>query len=74
MLTTPVARIAAGARLFRYFPQQHHSGVNAWIQPPLILINQFVPLANRPDGTFQTVSGIHKDRTDQFTAETRSSA
>ena len=32
-------------------------------------MNQFVPLANRPDGTFQTVSGIHKDRTDQFTAK-----
>jgi len=31
------------------------------------MMNQFVPLANRPDGTFQTVSGIHKDRTDQFT-------
>jgi hypothetical protein len=33
----------------------------------LDMMNQFVPLANRPDGTFQTVSGIHKDRTDQFT-------
>ena len=31
------------------------------------MMNQFVPLANRPDGTFQTVAGIHKDRTDQFT-------
>ena len=31
------------------------------------LMNQFVPGANRPDGTFQTVAGIHKDRTDQFT-------
>ena len=31
------------------------------------LLNQFVPAANRPDGTFQTVAGIHKDRTDQFT-------
>jgi hypothetical protein len=31
------------------------------------LMNQFVPAGNRPDGTFQTVSGIHKDRTDQFT-------
>ena len=32
------------------------------------LMNQFVPLSNRPDGsTFQTVAGIHKDRTDQFT-------
>ncbi len=31
------------------------------------LMNQFVPLANRDDGTFQTVAGIHKDRTDQFT-------
>jgi len=31
------------------------------------MMNQFVPQANRPDGTFQTVAGIHKDRTDQFT-------
>ena len=31
------------------------------------LMTQFVPSGNRPDGTFQTVSGIHKDRTDQFT-------
>src|SRR3954465_10620914 len=31
------------------------------------MMTQFVPLANRPDGTFQTVAGIHKDRTDQFT-------
>src|SRR4051812_10688146 len=33
----------------------------------LDMMSQFVPLANRPDGTFQTVAGIHKDRTDQFT-------
>ena len=33
------------------------------------LMNQYVPLGNRPDGSFQTVSGIHKDRTDQFTAK-----
>ena len=33
------------------------------------LMNQFVPLGNRPDGTFQTVAGIHKDRTDQFTVK-----
>jgi len=32
-------------------------------------LNQFVPGANRPDGTFQTVAGIHKDRTDQFTVK-----
>src|SRR5262249_50018516 len=31
------------------------------------LMNQYVPSPNRPDGTFQTVSGIHQDRTDQFT-------
>lgn len=31
------------------------------------LMNQYVPLANRDDGTFQTVAGIHRDRTDQFT-------
>ena len=31
------------------------------------LMKQFVPEPNRPDGTFQTVAGIHKDRTDQFT-------
>lgn len=35
----------------------------------LDLLNQFVPLANRDDGTFQTVAGIHKDRTDQFTVK-----
>ncbi len=28
-----------------------------------------MPQGNRPDGTFQTVAGIHKDRTDQFTAK-----
>ena len=33
------------------------------------LMNQFVPDANRPDGTFQTVAGVHRDRTDQFTAK-----
>lgn len=33
------------------------------------LMNQFVPPSNRPDGTFQTVAGIHKDRTDQFTVK-----
>jgi len=31
------------------------------------MMTQFVPSANRPDGTFQTVAGIHKDRTDQVT-------
>jgi Carboxypeptidase regulatory-like domain/TonB-dependent Receptor Plug Domain/TonB dependent receptor len=35
----------------------------------LDLLNQFVPASNRPDGTFQTVAGIHRDRTDQFTAK-----
>ncbi len=33
------------------------------------LMNQFVPLGNRGDSTFQTVAGIHKDRTDQFTVK-----
>ena len=33
------------------------------------LMNQFVPAANHPDGTFQTVAGIHRDRTDQFTVK-----
>ena len=33
------------------------------------MMTQFVPSANRPDGTFQTVAGIHKDRTDQLTAK-----
>jgi Carboxypeptidase regulatory-like domain/TonB dependent receptor/TonB-dependent Receptor Plug Domain len=33
------------------------------------LMNQFVPGANRSDGTFQTVAGKHKDRTDQFTVK-----
>ena len=33
------------------------------------LLNQFVPGSNRPDGTFQTVAGIHRDRTDQFTVK-----
>lgn len=31
------------------------------------MMNQFVPHANVGDATFQTVAGIHKDRTDQFT-------
>ncbi len=34
------------------------------------LMNQFVPMAKPlPTGPFQTVAGIHKDRTDQFTAK-----
>jgi hypothetical protein len=33
------------------------------------LMDQFVPLANRPDGTFQTVDGIFKERSDQFTVK-----
>ncbi|MCU1298492.1 MAG: TonB-dependent receptor [Acidobacteriaceae bacterium] len=35
----------------------------------LALMNQYVPLANNPDGTFQTAAVIHKDRTDQFTGK-----
>ena len=31
------------------------------------LLNQFVPLPNHTDGTYQTSTGIHRDRTDQFT-------
>jgi len=31
------------------------------------MMNQFVPHANVGDTTFQTVAGVHKDRTDQFT-------
>jgi hypothetical protein len=31
------------------------------------LMNQYVPQANSSDGTFQTSSGVHSERTDQFT-------
>ncbi len=31
------------------------------------LLNQFVPLPNRANGTYQTAAGTHRDRTDQFT-------
>ena len=31
------------------------------------LLGQFVPFSNRPDGTYQTAAGTHRDRTDQFT-------
>jgi len=33
------------------------------------LLNQFVPLPNRPDGTYQSAAGTHRDRTDQFTVK-----
>jgi outer membrane receptor protein involved in Fe transport len=33
------------------------------------LMNQFVPLADPSTGLFQTVAGIHRDRTDQLTAK-----
>jgi hypothetical protein len=33
----------------------------------LDLQNQFVPLPNRADGTYQTSAGVHRDRTDQLT-------
>ncbi len=33
------------------------------------LMNQFVPASNVSGGLFQTVAGIHRDRTDQFTVK-----
>ena len=60
--------IAAGAAFSDIFPNNIIPA--SCMDPTAVdLMNQFVPLANRPDGTFQTVSGIHKDRTDQFTAK-----
>ena len=38
-------------------------------QTAVDLLDQFVPLPNRPDGTYQTATGIHHDRTDQFTVK-----
>jgi len=62
------APIAVGSAYGDIFP---NSQIPAECQDPVAvdLLNQFVPSANRPDGTFQTVSGIHRDRTDQFTAK-----
>ena len=56
-----------GRNRFRdHFPRQHDShGVHgSHRRGPDEPVR---PRANRPDGTFQTVSGIHQDRTDQFT-------
>jgi len=60
--------IAPGANFSDIFPNNQIPG--ACMDPTSVdLMNQFVPTANRPDGTFQTVSGIHRDRTDQFTVK-----
>jgi len=58
--------IEVGAAYADLFPD---SQIPAECMDPtaLDLMTQFVPPANRSDGTFQTVAGIHKDRTDQFT-------
>jgi hypothetical protein len=62
------AAIAPGANFSDIFPNNQIPG--ACMDPTSVdLMNQFVPTANRPDGTFQTVAGIHKDRTDQFTVK-----
>ena len=57
----------SGDELLRYFPENNQVPLACMDPTALDLMNQFVPLANRTDGTFQTVAGIHKDRTDQFT-------
>ena len=58
--------IAAGTDFATIFPGNIIP--TACMDPTAVdLMNQFVPASNRPDGTFQTVSGIHQDRTDQFT-------
>jgi hypothetical protein len=62
------APIAVGANFADLFPG-NVIPTSCMDPVALDLFNQFVPNANRPDGTFQTVSGIHKDRTDQFTAK-----
>jgi len=58
--------IEPGAAYFDLFPN-NQIPVACMDATAVDMMNQFVPLANRPDGTFQTVSGIHNDRTDQFT-------
>jgi hypothetical protein len=62
------AAITIGSAYADIFP---NSTIPVECQDPTAvdLLQQFVPTSNRPDGTFQTVSGIHKDRTDQFTAK-----
>jgi outer membrane receptor protein involved in Fe transport len=62
------AAIQPGANFSDIFPN-NQIPVSCMDPTAADLMNQFVPRANRPDGTFQTVAGIHKDRTDQFTAK-----
>jgi len=60
--------IAVGANYSEIFPTLQIPA--ACMDPTAVdLMNQFVPSANNPDGTFQTVAGVHKDRTDQFTGK-----
>ncbi|MBZ5666404.1 MAG: TonB-dependent receptor [Acidobacteriia bacterium] len=62
------APIAIGSNYSDIFPNSQIP--TACMDPVAVdLMNQFVPSANNPDGTSQTVAGIHKDRTDQFTAK-----
>jgi hypothetical protein len=62
------APLAPGTNFADIFPGNQIPG--ACMDPTSVdLMNQFVPLANRTDGSFQTVAGIHKDRTDQFTVK-----
>ena len=59
--------IEAGAAYSALFPD-NQIPIACMDPTALDLMNQFVPSSNRADGsTFQTVAGIHKDRTDQFT-------
>ena len=60
------APIVLGANYSAIFPGSH---IPAECMDPTAvdMMSQFVPGANRSDGTFQTVAGIHRDRTDQFT-------
>src|ERR1019366_5451237 len=60
------AKINVGDNYADIFPNSQIP--TACMDPTAVdLMTQFVPSANRPDGTFQTVAGIHKDRTDQVT-------
>ena len=58
--------IAPGAAYSDLFPN-NQIPVECMDPTAVDMMNQFVPHANRADGTFQTVAGKHKDRTDQFT-------
>ena len=62
------APIEAGANFADIFPD-NQIPVECMDPVAVDLMNKYVPFSNRPDGSFQTVSGIHKDRTDQFTVK-----